>query len=129
MWHRSNTAGSPRSTSRAVCVALTASALATLGLSGCAPASSSASSGANPLSAIFRTSKVTMENYTRLTTGMSYAQVVEILGAPGTELSRSSLGGITTVMYQWEGTGSLGANMNAMFQDDKLISKAQFGLR
>jgi hypothetical protein len=70
-----------------------------------------------------------MENYTRLMTGMSYAQVVEILGAPGTELSRSSLGGVTTELYQWEGTGSLGANMNAMFQNDRLISKAQFGLR
>lgn len=60
---------------------------------------------------------------------MSYAQVVAILGEPGTELSRSFIANITTVMYQWMGQGSLGANMNAMFQDDKLISKAQLGLR
>jgi len=129
IWHRSPPPGPTRSPLRIVQVVLTVSALATVSLSGCAPALPSAGSGTNPLSAIFRTSKVTMENYTRLMTGMSYAQVVEILGAPGTELSRSSLGGVTTELYQWEGTGSLGANMNAMFQNDRLISKAQFGLR
>jgi hypothetical protein len=31
-------------------------------------------------------------------------------------------------MFMWDGT-SLGANMNAMFQDDKLVQKAQFGLK
>lgn len=74
-------------------------------------------------------SGVTLANYNRLEKGMSYAQVVAILGEPGTELSRSFIANITTVMYQWMGQGSLGANMNAMFQDDKLISKAQLGLR
>jgi cytoskeletal protein RodZ len=71
---------------------------------------------------------VTMANYTRLKTGMTYAQVVEILGKEGTELSSNEISGIKTVMYQWEGEG-FGANMNAMFQNGKMIQKAQFGLK
>lgn len=79
------------------------------------------SSGATP-------SGVTMAKYSALTEGMSYADAVRILGAEGTEISRADLAGTTTVMYQWMGT-SVGANMNAMFQNDRLVTKAQFGLR
>jgi hypothetical protein len=70
---------------------------------------------------------ITMDKFTQLRDGMSYSEVVAILGQSGKELSRSSIAGTTTVMYSWEGWGI--ANMNAMFQDDRMISKAQFGLR
>ena len=63
----------------------------------------------------------------QMSDGMSYGEVVNVLGAPGKELSRSSLMGTTTVMYSWEAPGF--ANMNAMFQNDRMISKAQFGLK
>jgi hypothetical protein len=66
-------------------------------------------------------------NYLRLREGMTRDQVVRILGSPGTEVSRSDLGGTSTVMYQWQNAD--GSNMNAMFQNGKLVSKAQFGLR
>ena len=76
---------------------------------------------------------VTMVNYSRLKTGMTYAQVVKILGKEGIELSSGDIAGIHTAMYQWYGHGIsgsvLGANMNAMFQDGRLVTKAQFGLR
>ena len=76
---------------------------------------------------------VTMENYNRLKTGMTYPQVVRILGKEGTELASNEIAGIKTVMYQWDGDGLVagisGANMNAMFQNGKLIQKAQLGLR
>jgi hypothetical protein len=72
--------------------------------------------------------KVSRAQYRRLANGMSYFQVRAILGCEGSELSRSDVAGYTTVMYMWEGT-SFGANMNAMFQNDELVSKAQFGLR
>ncbi len=62
----------------------------------------------------------------RSSTGMTYPEVVGILGEAGEEMSRNELAGITTVMYSWKRFG--GANMNAMFQNGKLISKAQFGL-
>jgi hypothetical protein len=71
-------------------------------------------------------SKITMEKFKQLQSGMSYQQVVDILGREGEELSRSDLAGYTTVMYQWtEGF----SNMNAMFQNNSLVSKAQFGLK
>jgi Domain of Unknown Function with PDB structure (DUF3862) len=73
---------------------------------------------------------VTMANFDQLKTGMNYEQVVTILGKSGKEMSSSEIGGIKTVMYTWEGdNGGFGANMNAMFQNNKLISKAQFGLK
>lgn len=34
---------------------------------------------------------------------------------------------IETVMYQWVNRN--GSNMNAMFQNNKLVQKAQFGLK
>lgn len=71
---------------------------------------------------------VTMSKYLRLEDGMSYAEAVRILGEPGEEISRSDLAGYTTVMYQWKAERGIG-NMNAMFQNDKLVTKAQFGLR
>ena len=58
---------------------------------------------------------------------MSYEEVVRILGSEGKEISRSDIADINTVMYAWEGSGI--ANMNAMFQKGKLVTKAQFGLR
>lgn len=72
-------------------------------------------------------SKVTLANYNRLKTGMSYAEVSAILGE-GTEMSRSEIADYVTVMYSWDGDG-FGANMNAMFQNGKLVQKAQFGLK
>jgi hypothetical protein len=70
--------------------------------------------------------KLTQTNYARLVTGMSYAEAAEILGGPGEEVSSNEIAGTRTVLYSWK--GERGANMNAMFQNDKLVSKAQFGL-
>ena len=69
---------------------------------------------------------VTKAEYNQIREGMSYAEVRSIIGAPGEEQSRSDLAGTTTVMYSW--MNSNGSNMNAMFQSDRLITKAQFGL-
>lgn len=69
---------------------------------------------------------VNMDRYNILKAGMSYAEAVAILGSEGTEISSNDIGGAHTVMYQWK-AGAF-ANMNAMFQNDRLISKAQSGL-
>lgn len=74
-------------------------------------------------------SAATLAEYNRIRVGMSYDEVREIIGAQGTEMSRNPIGGIATVMYSWRGAGIAGANMNAVFQDGKLVDKAQFGLR
>jgi hypothetical protein len=77
---------------------------------------------------------VTLAEYSQIRSGMSYWEVRAVIGDAGTEMSRNHLEGvpgvmesIDTVMYLW--TNADGSNMNAMFQNDKLIQKAQFGLR
>ena len=71
--------------------------------------------------------------YDSIQQGMPYAEVTEIIGAEGEELSSVYTQGvpgvmesITTIMYMWQNAD--GSNMNAMFQNDKLVTKAQFGL-
>lgn len=72
--------------------------------------------------------KATKSAYSQLQSGMSYEDAVYIIGCEGDEISSSSMAGFTTIMYMWDGNG-FAANMNAMFQNNKLVSKAQFGLK
>ena len=65
--------------------------------------------------------------FNSLETGMSYDAAIAAIRRNGTEISRSELGGVSTVMYSWQNPD--GSNMNAMFQNGRLVSKAQFGLR
>jgi hypothetical protein len=66
--------------------------------------------------------------FLRLQPGMTYRDAVKILGCEGDEVSRTEMAGFRTVIYAWKGSMWSGANMNAMFQNDRLVSKAQFGL-
>lgn len=70
---------------------------------------------------------VTRAEFDEIEEGMSYERVEVIIGASGEEVSSSEIAGYKTVMYQWSNPG--GGNMNAMFQNGKLVNKAQFGLR
>ena len=69
---------------------------------------------------------VTKAEFDAVREGMTYQEVVRIIGASGELQSSSDLAGIKTVMYSWMNAN--GSNMNAMFQNDKLVQKAQFGL-
>lgn len=76
-------------------------------------------------------SKITLEEFNSIETGMTYEQVVEIIGGEGTVLSEADVVGdaqYKTTMYSWKGKGNLGANANITFQAGKVVSKAQFGL-
>jgi hypothetical protein len=70
--------------------------------------------------------RVTMDKFNHIQAGMSYRQAVDVIGFEGEEISRAEMFGIVTVMYSWP--NSNGSNMNAMFQNDQMISKAQSGL-
>jgi len=77
--------------------------------------------------------RVTKAKYDAVQEGMSYAEVVRIIGFSGVEQSSSKIDGapgvmpsISTKMYSWQ--NPFGSNMNAIFQNDRLVSKAQFGL-
>ena len=74
------------------------------------------------------TCHVTFNNFEQLYDGMSYDSAVGTLGCSGREESRSEDSGDTTVLYQWDGAGRNGASAAATFENDKLVSKEQYGL-
>jgi hypothetical protein len=77
---------------------------------------------------------VTKAKYDQVREGMSYREVVHIMGSRGEENASSRMEGVpgvmrdlTTKAYSWVNPD--GSNMTALFQNDKLIVKAQFGLK
>ncbi len=73
---------------------------------------------------------ITMDEFNQIQAGMSYQDVVNIIGSTGELLSSVDIGDAQykTEMYSWEGKGSVGANASVMFQGGVVSSKAQFGL-
>jgi hypothetical protein len=73
---------------------------------------------------------ITMELYNACKVGMTYSQVVQILGYEGEIVSETDLGfgsEYRTVIYVYYGR-TTGANANFTFQGGKLFAKAQIGL-
>lgn len=70
----------------------------------------------------------TLKNFEKIENGMSYDEVIKILGKEGELQSQAGEGQFKTEMYKWDGDG-LGANMNVTSQGDKVQSKAQIGLK
>lgn len=69
---------------------------------------------------------ITMAKFNQISEGMTYEQVVAIVGEPGELMSSSDLAGIKTVAYSWKNRN--GSNMLAMFQNGAMVQKSQFGL-
>ena len=70
-----------------------------------------------------------MADFNRIREGMSYRQVVEIVGREGRVMSEGgSDWGAHTVIYTWENPGIRAGNMSATFQNGRLVNKAQFML-
>ena len=72
---------------------------------------------------------ITLEEYNKIENGMSYEEVVEIIGSNGVESATSSVEGYTTSIYTWYGNGTAGSNANVTFTNGKVFGKAQVGLR
>jgi hypothetical protein len=72
--------------------------------------------------------KVTLSQYNQLRTGMSYHQVIGILGCEGGAPVYSQLAPHTYARYSWDGRAS-GASMSATFRDERLTEKSQSGLQ
>ena len=74
---------------------------------------------------------MSMAEFEQIKSGMTYAEVVAIVGGPGKLLSESGNPGdqFHTAMYMWEGEGGFGANANVTLQGEHVMAKAQFGLR
>lgn len=75
--------------------------------------------------------KMSKKEFDSIKNGMSYEEVVNIIGGDGELLSETGTSGeqFHTMMYSWEGENGLGSNANATFQNGKLVNKAQFGLK
>jgi len=72
--------------------------------------------------------RITLAQFLNLDDGISYQLAVARLGRKyGTEISRTTIAGIATVMYKWQNDDA--SNVIATFQNDQLVSKAQFGLQ
>ena len=71
-------------------------------------------------------SGITLDRYNQVQSGMSIAKVETVVGE-GLEMSRSGVDRALTVSYEWQNAD--GSTMNAMFQGNKLVTKAQAGLK
>ena len=74
---------------------------------------------------------ITMAEFNQLATGMSYDQALGIIGDPGELSSTNTIqmpnGPLVTSMYTW--TNGDFTSANAMFQNNALMQKSQFGLK
>lgn len=71
---------------------------------------------------------LTLENYNRIKTGMSYKQVVEILGSEGVNtMSVADVRG-EIASYKWEGESSA-ETVSLIFFEDELKTKMQMNLK
>lgn len=95
-----------------------------------APTTTSPPPAPTPAPAPVNSSTMSLAEFQAIQSGMTYEQVVQIVGGPGEIMSESGSPGEAyyTVMYTWEGEGTLGANANCIFQGGALMNKAQFGL-
>ncbi|MGG3888610.1 DUF3862 domain-containing protein [Metabacillus fastidiosus] len=74
---------------------------------------------------------VSLDEFNQIKNGMTYDEVVKIVGGEGNMLSESGDEGTDfyTIMYDYRGEGDFGANANFTFQGGKLQNKSQFGLK
>jgi hypothetical protein len=69
---------------------------------------------------------ISMGQFNRLQSGMSYMEVIGVLGKEGNKVAESPKGKDQSMSYRWEAGGL--ASVSATFQNDKLVSKKQYGL-
>jgi len=70
---------------------------------------------------------VTLANFQKIKIGMSKAEVFKLLGK-GQETSTAGEGKYVLTTYSWK-AGFMGANCVVMFQNGKVNSKGQLGLK
>lgn len=71
--------------------------------------------------------KVTLEKFNKIETGMTYQQVVDIIGEEGTISTESSYGSQNMKVYYWYAANNI-ANATVSFMNGKVTAKSQVGL-
>ena len=89
------------------------------------------SSGNIPVAEPTNKPTISLDEFNAIETGMTYEEVVEIIGSEGQVLSEVDIGEdeYKTTMYAWEGDYGLGSNANVTIQGGAVVSKAQLGLK
>lgn len=72
---------------------------------------------------------ITLDEYNKIDTGMTYDEVREIVGSDGTVSSQVEMNGYNVVIITWYGNGLAGSNANVTFTNDSVSAKAQVGLQ
>ncbi len=72
---------------------------------------------------------ITLEEYNKIETGMTYEQVAEIVGGKGTVSSQVESNGYQIIIVTWYGNGLAGSNANVTFTNNEATAKAQVGLK
>ena len=71
--------------------------------------------------------KVTIEKFNQIETGMTYQQVVDIIGEEGILSTESSYGSQTMKVYGWYASNGI-SNATVSFTNNKVTAKSQIGL-
>ena len=82
---------------------------------------------AKPVSAQVQEEKMTLEKFNKIETGMTYQQVVDIVGEEGTLSTESSYGDQTMKIYYWYAKNGI-SNATISFMNGKVTAKSQIGL-
>lgn len=72
--------------------------------------------------------KITLEQYDKVSTGMTYDQVKSALGGDGEPSTESNFGGIVSKGYYWPGKEDMSFATLTFDNDGKLTAKNQVGL-
>ncbi len=70
--------------------------------------------------------RITYANYEAIHTGMTWDQVVKVLGDRAKEMQRSEFEGNVMAVFNWKGEGM--ANIIITFQNGEVSAKGQVGL-
>lgn len=72
--------------------------------------------------------KATLEKFNKIETGMTYQQVVDIMGAEGTLSTESSFGNQSMQIYYWYASNGI-SNATISFMNGEVSGKTQIGLK
>lgn len=71
---------------------------------------------------------VTLEKFNKIETGMTYQQVVDVIGEEGTLSTESAYGDQSMKVYYWYASDGI-SNATVSFMNDKVTAKSQIGLK
>lgn len=75
-----------------------------------------------------QSSAMTLDKFNQIQTGMTYQQVVDIVGAEGTLSTESSYGSASMKIYYWYGSDGI-SNAAISFENGKVSGKSQIELQ